>query len=151
MKNRMMTVILAAVIVAFVSTGALAADAARSTTADQESVSLTIYNQNLGLVKDVRKLTLARGVHDLWFEGVAASIDPTSVHIRSLTAPDELTVLEQNFEYDLIEPAKLMEKYVGRLVELVSYIDDKEVRVDAKLLGTAGGYTYEIDGKISPH
>jgi hypothetical protein len=71
------------------------------------------------------------------------------VHIRSLTAPDELTVLEQNFEYDLIEPAKLMEKWVGRDLELVTMVDDKEVRTPATLLGTSGGYVYEIDGKVA--
>jgi hypothetical protein len=129
---------------------ALAEDAARSTPDDQKSVSITIYNSNLGLVKDVRELELPRGVHDLWFEGVAASIDPTSVHIRSLTAPDALGVLEQNFEFDLIEPAKLMEKYVGKTVELVRYTENgEEIRASAKLLGTSGGYVYEIDGKVA--
>lgn len=126
-----------------------AGEAARSTPDDQKSVSITIYNSNLGLVKDVRELKLPLGVHDLWFEGVAASIDPTSVHIRSVTAPDALTVLEQNFEYDLIEPAKLMEKWVGRELELITMVDDKEVRTRAKLLGTSGGYVYEIDGKVA--
>lgn len=126
-----------------------AQEAARSTPADQKSVSITIYNSNLGLVKDVRELDLPTGVHDLWFEGVAASIDPTSVHIRSLSAPDALSILEQNFEYDLIQPDKLMEKYVGRNVELVRTVDGKEVRVNARLLGTSGGYVYEIDGKVA--
>ena len=121
----------------------------KSTTAEQKSLHLTIYNQNLGLVKDVRELSLATGIHSLWFEGVAARIDPTSVSIRSLTASDKLEVLEQNFEYDLISPQKLMEKYVGRTVELVRTIDDRDEIVQAKLIGTENGYVYEIEGKIA--
>ena len=121
----------------------------KSTPAEQKSLHLTIYNQNLGLVKDVRELSLATGIHSLWFEGVAARIDPTSVSIRSLTASDRLEVLEQNFEYDLISPRKLMEKYVGRTVELVRTIDDRDEIVQAKLIGTENGYVYEIAGKIA--
>jgi hypothetical protein len=122
----------------------------RSTVAEQTSLGITIYNDNLGLVKDVRRLSLPTGVQNLWFEGVAALIDPTSVHIRSLDAPEDLEVLEQNFEYDLISPEKLMEKYLGKTVELIYRAEGKEDEVfRAKLLGTEGGYVYEIDGKIA--
>lgn len=121
----------------------------KSTPAEQKSLHVTIYNQNLGLVKDVRELSLPTGVNSLWFEGVAAQIDPTSVSIRSLTAPDRLTVLEQNFEYDLISPQKLMEKYLGHTVELIRTIEDRDETVQAKLIGTEKGYVYEIDGKIA--
>jgi hypothetical protein len=88
-------------------------------------------------------------VVDVMFEGVAARIDPTSVHIRSLNRPADLVVLEQNFEYDLISPAKLMEKYVGETVELVVVRDEKEIWSKAKLIGTVNGYVYEMDGKIA--
>ncbi len=120
-----------------------------STLDDQESISITIYNSNLGLVKDIRDLRLSRGVLDLKFQGVAAKIDPTSVHIRSLTHPGHIAVLEQNFEFDLISPAKLMEKYLGRDVELVMWKNKKEVVVPARLIGDQGGYVYEMDGKIA--
>lgn len=132
----------------FVVSG-VAAEKVRSTPDERESVAITIYNTNLGLVKEVRKLSLPKGVSDLWFEGVAAQIDPTSVHIRSLTAPEGLTILEQNFEYDLIAPDRLMEKYVGKDVELVRVLDGQEQRLNAKLIGTSGGTVYEIDGKIA--
>ena len=128
---------------------ASAASAEKSTPEDQESLSITIYNSDLGLVKDVRKVALPTGVLDLKFEGVAARIDPTSVHIVSLTGPGGLSVLEQNFEYDLISPAKLMEKYLGRTVELITMVDDKEVVKSGTLVGIEGGYVYEIDGKIA--
>ena len=121
----------------------------KSTPSERKSVHITIYNGNFGLVKEVRDLSMPKGVHDLYFEGVAALIDPTSVHIRSLDAPGDLAVLEQNFEYDLVSPAKLMEKYLGMLVELVQEEEGNRKVVEAKLIGTEGGYVYEIDGKVA--
>ncbi len=120
-----------------------------STPAEQKSVSITIYNDNLGLVKDVRALSLSRGLTALTFEGVAARIDPTSVSISSVDHPEQLSILEQNFEYDLISPAKLMEKYLGKTVELITTFELEEKKVSAKLLGTHQGLVYEIDGKIA--
>jgi hypothetical protein len=128
---------------------AIGAESQRSTPADQKTVSVTVYNDNLGLIKDVRNLSLSRGVLDLKFEGVAAKIDPTSVHIRSLRHPEALSVLEQNFEFDLISPAKLMEKYIGQTIELITILDDKEITKQARLIGIEGGYVYEMDGKIA--
>jgi hypothetical protein len=86
---------------------------------DQTDLSLTIYNGNLALVKDVRQVHLQSGVFPLRFEDVAASINPSTVHFRSLTAPERLSVVEQNYEYDLLDPQKLLQKYVGREVTLV--------------------------------
>ncbi len=133
-----------------VAGGAAAADS-RSTTADQKSISITIYNDNLGLVKDVRAVTLATGAQNLWFEGVAAQIDPTSVHIVSLDAPSALSVLEQNFEYDLISPSRLMEKYLGQTVELFKEREDGSTEtVRARLIGNQEGWVYELeDGRIA--
>jgi hypothetical protein len=122
---------------------------AKSLPGEQESVSITIYNDNLGLIKDVRKLSLPKGVIALTFEGVAAKIDPTSVHIRSLDYTDHLSILEQNFEYDLISPAKLMEKYLGEVVELVTKEKSEEITTQARLIGIEDGYVYEIGDKIA--
>ena len=129
------------------------ANSEKSTVEDQKSISITIYNDNLGLVKEVRELRLPRGTVDLRFEGVAAQIDPTSVHIRSLNNPNHLAILEQNFEYDLISPQKLMEKFLGQDVELITRVDGEDVVTSAKLIGNQGGYVYQIDGKIAvnPH
>jgi hypothetical protein len=129
--------------------GGARSEVLKSTPAEQKSISVTIYSENLGLVKDVREIQLPAGVLDLMFEGVAALIDPTSVHIRSLNHPNDLVVLEQNFEYDLISPAKLMEKYVGETVELVETREEKEIWNKARLVGTEGGYVYEMGGKIA--
>ena len=82
-------------------------------------VAVTIYNQDLALVKDTREFSLPVGESAVRFEDVAAKIDPRTVAVRSATAADGLGVVEQNYVFDLISPQKLMEKYVGREVELV--------------------------------
>ncbi|MEJ2324817.1 MAG: DUF4139 domain-containing protein, partial [Nitrospirota bacterium] len=85
---------------------------ASSTGAEEQSgVALTVYNVNLGLVKDQRTITLGRGEGELSFMDVASRIVPTSVHIKSLTDPGDLQVLEQYYEYDLLSPQKLLDKY----------------------------------------
>ena len=114
------------------------------TAQDQRDLALTIYNGNLGLVKDVREVRLGSGSRQVQFMDVAALIDPTSVHLKSLTDPKGLKILEQNYEYDLLSSQKLMEKYVGRKVRLYqgngSYLE-------ATLLST-NGPVYDINGQI---
>jgi hypothetical protein len=110
----------------------------------QTDVMVTIYNGNLGLVKDVRETRLPMGLHETEFTEVAAQIDPTTVHLKSLTDPRGLRILEQNYEYDLLSSQKLMEKYVGRVVRL--YNTDGTY-TEGKLLSTAGP-VFEINGQI---
>src|SRR5579864_8951876 len=90
-----------------------------TTLADQSDLALTVYNSNLSLVRDVRQLNLPAGESVLRFMDIAASINPATVHFRSLTDPAKLNVLEQNYEYDLLDPNKLLQKFVGREVTLV--------------------------------
>ena len=92
-----------------------------TTTFPQEKqVGLTIYNDNLALVKDVRTLQLAKGVAEIKFQEVAAQIDPTSVFFASLTAPEKVAILEQNYEYDLVNSAKILQKYVDQQISLAA-------------------------------
>src|SRR5688572_26070016 len=86
---------------------------------DQAELSLTVYNSDIALVRDVRNLQLARGTGNLRFMDIAATVNPATVHFRSLTEPSQVDVLEQNYEYDLLEPDKLLRKYVGREVTLM--------------------------------
>src|SRR5262245_53501224 len=87
---------------------------ARSSDAQgREKVSITVYNSNFGLVRERRAVELATGRVELAFADVSAHIQPETVHIRSIDDPDALTVLEQNYRYDLLSPEKLLEKYVG--------------------------------------
>jgi hypothetical protein len=91
----------------------------QTTLEDQVDLAVTVYNSDVALVRDVRELRLPRGVADLSFMDIAATVNPATVHFRSLTQPAALDVLEQNYEYDLLEPDKLLRKYVGRDVTLV--------------------------------
>ena len=95
-----------------------ATDAA-TTLQDQTELAVTVYNSDVALVRDVRRLTLPTGTFRLRFEDVAATINPVTVHLRSLTEADRLSVVEQDYEYDLLDPQKLLHKYVGREVTLV--------------------------------
>lgn len=80
---------------------------------------LTVYNQGFGLVKEARTLNLKKGRQTVSVEDVAALIDPSSVSIRSLVAPDAINVLEQNYQYDLIGPASILAKAVGERLRIV--------------------------------
>ena len=122
-----------------------------STRADQTQVSLTIYNSNLGLVKDVREIELTEGLTRLQFMDVAARIMPTTVLVRSRTDANALQVLEQNYEYDLLSPDKLLEKYVGQEVKLLdkNYFTGKDELVTATLLATNGAPIYQVGDEIS--
>jgi hypothetical protein len=93
---------------------AQAADADATTQKDQTDLSVTVYNSNLALVRDVRQIRLQSGVAPLRFEDVAANIMPATVHFRSLSDPAKLAVLEQNYEYDLLDQNSLLKKFVGR-------------------------------------
>src|SRR5213594_635716 len=91
---------------------------------DQTELAITVYNSDLALVRDVRNLQLTRGTANLRFMDIAATVNPATVHFRSLTEPTKVSVLEQNYEYDLLEPEKLLHKYVGRDVTLVRVRED---------------------------
>ena len=123
-----------------------------TTLADQSDLALTVYNSNLSLVRDVRQLTLPSGESLLRFMDIAASINPATVHFRSLTEPAKLNVLEQNYEYDLLDPNKLLQKFVGREVTLLR---PKSVNgtteydeVKATLLSLNGAPVWKIGNEI---
>jgi hypothetical protein len=119
---------------------------------DQTDLAVTVYNSNIALVRDVRQLTLPTGAFRLKFEDIAATVEPATVHFRSLTEPEKLGVLEQNYEYDLLEPAKLLHKYVGKEVTLVrSYQDNnttKHEEIKATLLADNNGPVWKIGNDI---
>ena len=81
-----------------------------STEQDQKELAVTVYNSNVALVRDVRRVRLPEGTIDLRYMDIAAQVNPATVHIVSLTAPKELNVLEQDYEYDLLSPQKLSAK-----------------------------------------
>jgi len=119
MLRRRGTVVLLTLCLALVA--AVASRSAQNTLEAQTmGVDLTVYNQNLALVRDRRTLEFEAGVNEIAFTDVAALIDPSSVLVRSLTDPDGTTVLEQNYEYDIVGSEKLLRKYVDREITLVT-------------------------------
>jgi hypothetical protein len=90
-----------------------------STLADQQSIAVTIYNENLALVKDTRRVQLDQGQNRLALREVSGRMRPETAQLRSLSHPGSLSLLEQNFDFDLLTPAKLLEKYVGRSVRIL--------------------------------
>ncbi|MBU1777270.1 MAG: DUF4139 domain-containing protein, partial [Gammaproteobacteria bacterium] len=111
--------ILAAFLLAALAIPAAQADELRSTLQDQQSVAVTIYNEDLALVKDQRKVQLGSGQNALAFRDVSAGMRPETALLRSLSSPGKLSVIEQNFDFDLLTPGKLLEKYVGKTVSVV--------------------------------
>ena len=134
------------------TTKAESAATATTTEKDQTDLSVTVYNSNLALVRDVRQIHVQSGVSPLRFEDVAASIMPATVHFRSLTDPVKVNVVEQNYEYDLLDPQKLLQKYVGREVTLVQRETDsgstKWVETKALLLSDNGSPVWKIGDEI---
>src|SRR5467141_3525583 len=130
-----------------------AADSAVTTTlADQTDLAITVYNSNLALVRDVRQLNLTPGESRLRFMDIAASINPAAVHFRSMTESTKLSVLEQNYEYDLLDPNKLLQKFVGREVTLVrpklSSGTTEYDEVKATLLSLNGSPVWKIGNEV---
>src|SRR6266851_4041036 len=119
---------------------------------DQTDLAITVYNSNIALVRDVRQLALPSGAFRLKFMDIAATVNPATVHFRSLTEPDKLGVIEQNYEYDLLEPAKLLHKYVGKEVTLVRAYQEngttKREEIKATLLSDNNGPVWKIGNDI---
>src|SRR5438132_10734274 len=96
---RLTRVLFAALLLGIVAIAALAQTSEQTTTArDRQSVNITVYNSNLGLVRETRRLTLPTGRIALRFADVTAQIRPETVHLASLTAPSSLRILEQRSE-----------------------------------------------------
>lgn len=119
---------------------------------DQSEVSITVYNSDIALVRDVRTLQMVRGTGNLRFMDIAATVNPATVHFRSLTEPSAVSVLEQNYEYDLLDPDKLLRKYVGREVTLMRTRQDggttRQEEVKALLLSYNTGPVWKIGNEI---
>ncbi len=130
----------------------LAAQSPVPITADQRTgLEVTIYNNNLGLVKDTRAFDLAKGGRvELLLEEVATKIQPETVLPVSRTPKLDWVVLEQNYEYDLLTPNTLLSKYVGKQVQLLTYDANNEIteRQRATLLSLNDGPIYQVGREI---
>jgi hypothetical protein len=122
----------------------------RSTLDDQVSVAVTIYNEDLALVKDRRRMGLPTGVLDLAYRDVSARIKPETAILRGLSPGADLRVIEQNFDFDLLTPEKLLEKFVGRSVGVIKThpTTGEETEEAAEVLSAAQGTVLRIGERI---
>ena len=122
----------------------------RTTLDDQTSVAVTIYNENLALIKDQRKIHLKKGLNHLAFRGVSAKMRPETALLRSLDPKIKVSVIEQNFDFDLLTPQKLLEKHIGKQVQLArtNPATGKQTIKTATVLSTNGGVTLKVGNKI---
>lgn len=121
-----------------------------STTQDQKNVAITIYNENLALVKDVRQIKLDPALNQLAWRDVSAQIRPETAMLRSLNHAGEFRLIEQNFDFDLLTPTKLLEKYRGQEIVVVrtnpaSGVETKET---AMVLATNEGVVLKFSDRI---
>lgn len=126
------------------------ADSLISSSGDRQEISVTIYNSNLGMVNDRRTVHLPSGITELKFMDVATQISPATVRISAINGPP-LQILEQNYEYDLINPQKLMDKYVGKELRLYQKnpYTEREEEVSATLLSNNGAPVFRIGKDIT--
>jgi hypothetical protein len=112
-----------------------------------DDISLTVYNSNLGVVRETRNLTFQQGSGRIAFTDVAAQIDPTSVSFELIDPKLAVAILEQNYAYDLVSPDKIYSKYIDQDIEIVT---EKGEIFSGTLLSFTGGYLVikQKDGRI---
>ena len=121
-----------------------------TTASDQKEVAVTIYNDNLALIKDARRVKLDRDFNKLAWREVSAQIRPETALLRNLTNPDGFRLQEQNFDFDLLTPQKLLEKYLNKEVTVIrtNPATGTELREIATVLATNGGTVLKFADRI---
>ena len=156
--NRTFLLPLALAAVIFPPANIVAEPSERTTTiADRELVNLTIYNSGTALVHDRRRIRLANGLNRVAWRDVSAQMDATSALLDAIGSHD-VRVLEQNFNYDLLNPNALLQKYVGHDVVVVHdarFPGERDTRETARLLsindGTILQYRNRIETEVRGH
>jgi hypothetical protein len=119
-----------------------------STAQDRESTAITVYNDDLALIKERRRIELPAGVSRLSLREVSAQMRPETALLRAVSG-QPLELLEQNFDFDLLSPQTLLQKYVGREVAVIETLSDgKEKRETATVLAANGGVVLRFTDRI---
>ncbi len=108
---------------------------------------ITVYNSGFGLVKEVRSIHLKQGRQNLNIEDVASMIEPTSVSIHSQAGSNPFSVLEQNYQYDLISPQAILNKSVGQKVRFVRRFGTQRDVLEGTLLSSPTSVVASPDGQ----
>ncbi len=104
------------------------------------SASVTIYNDNFALVRDTKEVNVKNGTQTIEVDDVSAKIDPTSVLPKFLSDSDKITILEQNYDFDLVSSSKLLQKYIGKDITVERYLpNSQKEKISGKLLSVQGG------------
>ncbi|MBS1202459.1 MAG: hypothetical protein H6R22_968 [Chromatiaceae bacterium] len=122
----------------------------------QQAVAVTIYNDDLALVKDLRRVALSQGENRLAWRNVSQQIRPETALLAASSGGLGITLLEQNFDFDLLTPESLLKKYVGRTVQVIRSNDAgertvEEARVLAASNGTVLRYADRIETGVVGH
>ena len=122
-----------------------------TTVADRRFINLTVYNAGTALVHDRRQIRLENGLNRIAWRDVSASMDPTSALLASMNAANRIDVLEQNFDYDLLDPSALLQRYVGKYVTVVHearFAGERDTRERARVLSVNGGVVLQYRDRI---
>lgn len=122
-----------------------------SGSADRQSLNVTIYNGGLALVHDRRRIRLATGLNRIAWRDVSAQMNATSALLQTIGSGNQVSVLEQNFDYDLLDPSALLRKYVGQYVTVVHearFTGERDMRERAKVLSVNGGIVLQYRDRI---
>jgi hypothetical protein len=116
----------------------------------EKDISVTIYNQNFGLVREVREIMFKEGINHIKVDDIAAGIDPTTVSFSAVTAPNSVSVLEQNYRFDLMDRDTILSRSVGKDVKFRQLLPDSGERIlEGKLLSAPGGLSPDYEGRVS--
>jgi hypothetical protein len=149
-KHTLLPPLIVGLFAASCSSWAAPRDEVVSTASDQQGVAVTIYNDDLALVKDTRRVRLARDASLLAWREVSARMRPETAQLRNLSNPDGFRLLEQNFDFDLLTPEKLLEKYIGREIAVirVNPATGAATRETATVLATNGGVVLQFADRV---
>ena len=106
----------------------------------QQSLAVTIYNNNFAMVKDVREISFDQGNSLLYFTDVSANIQTETVTFKAVNKPEEIRVFEQNFERNLVNTNAILEKYIEKRITVYVELGEQTRKVSGKLLGYSSGY-----------
>mgnify|MGYP002260627708 CR=1 FL=1 len=151
LKKKLLKTMIAGLVAATHASWAAPRDEVVSNASDQRSVAVTIYNDNLALVKDARRVSLVRDLNQLAWREVSAQMQPETAQLRNVSNPAGFRLQEQNFDFDLLTPQTLLEKYIGREVGVIRTHPGTgvETREAATVLSTHDGVVLRFaDGHI---
>lgn len=101
-------------------------------------IAVTAYSSGFALIKDTRTLSLKNGISSVDVEDVAATVDPTSVLLKVVTGPGSVSILEQNYQFDLINPVNILKKSTGIKLTFTKFDSNGKPHTSSGVLASDG-------------